>query len=198
MVLGLFVEQKGWAARSRSVSLYIHSTLNTIFAWIFRSRWERWITWTSRSTWETRPCRLVYDTFQLQIEQFFLFFCFFSFSCANSVVISIIIMCFQLDPYDCRVEFDVAYNKNCSNKFVGSYLCAFYHILQEKTSRLYHIRCLARRKTVAILRSYNRIYKSTMRSFIARQIANKRSRVQNGFDQILPKRSGYEIEFRIW
>ena len=126
------------------------------------------------------------------------FFFFFSFSCANSVIISIIIMCFQLDPYDCRVEFDVAYNKNCSNKFVGSYLCAFYHILQEKTSRLYHIRCLARRKTVAILRSYNRIYKSTMRSFIARQIANKRSRVQNGFDQILPKRSGYEIEFRIW
>ena len=192
MVLGLFVEQKRWAARCRSVSLYIHPSLNTSFAWIFRSRWERWITWTSRSTWETRPCRLVY----FSIANWTVFF--FSFSFASSVIISTIIMCFQLDPYDCRVEFDVVQNKNCSNKFVGSYLCAFYHILQEKTSRLYHIRCLARRKTVAILRSYNRIYKSTMRSFIARQIANKRSRVQNGFDQILPKRSGYEIEFRIW
>ena len=129
---------------------------------------------------------------------FFVLFCFFfSFSFASSVIISIIIMCFQLVPYECRVEFDVAYNKNCSNKFVGSYLCAFYRIFARENVRA-HIRCLARRKTVAILRSYNRIYKSTMRSFIACQIANKRSRVQNGFDQILPKRSGYEIKFRIW
>ena len=60
MVLGLFVEQKRWAARCRSVYLYTHPSLNTSFAWIFRSRWERWITRTSRSTWETRPCRLVY------------------------------------------------------------------------------------------------------------------------------------------
>ena len=31
-----------------------------------------------------------------------------SFSFSSSVIISIIIMGFQLDPYDCRVEFDVA------------------------------------------------------------------------------------------
>ena len=35
-------------------------------------------------------------------------FFFFSFSFASSVIISIIIMGFQLDPYDCHVEFDVA------------------------------------------------------------------------------------------
>ena len=32
---------------------------------------------------------------------------FYLFSFASSVIISIIIMCFQLDPYDCRVKFDV-------------------------------------------------------------------------------------------
>ena len=197
MVLGLFVEQKRWAARSRSVSLYIHSTLNTIFAWIFRSRWERWITWTSWSTWETRPCRLVYDTFQLQIEQFFLFFVFFFIQlcqfCNNkynnnvlptrSIWMSRWIWCCIQQKVQQQIRWFIL-------------MCVLPHFARENVRA--HIRCLARRKTVAILRSYNRIYKSTMRSFIACQIANKRSRVQNGFDQILPKRSGYEIKFRIW
>ena len=105
-------------------------------------------------------------------------------------------MCFQLVPYDCRVEFDVGIQQKLQQQIRWFILmCVLPHFARENVTA--HIRCLARRKTVAILRSYNRIYKSTMRSFIACQIANKRSREQNGFDQILPKRSGYEIKFRI-
>ena len=47
---------------------------------------------------------------------------------------------------NCHVEFDVKKNKN-NKKLVGSYLrCAYNHVLLEKTSRLYQIRCLTRRK----------------------------------------------------
>ena len=48
--------------------------------------------------------------------------------------------------FNCHVEFDVKKNKN-NKKLVGSYLrCAYNHVLLEKTSRLYQIRCLTRRK----------------------------------------------------
>ena len=47
---------------------------------------------------------------------------------------------------NCHVEFDVKENKNNKN-LVGSYLrCAYNYVLLEKTSRLYQIRCLTRRK----------------------------------------------------
>ena len=50
-----------------------------------------------------------------------------------------------------RADFDATNN----NKLFGSYLSSSYnHVLLEKTSQLYQIRCLTGRNTAAILRIY--------------------------------------------
>ena len=55
------------------------------------------------------------------------------------------------------------------------------HVLSKKTSCLYQIRCLTHLKEASILRIY-----LSMHSFITRHIPDRQSRVQIGFDQILP------------
>ena len=51
---------------------------------------------------QARPVSLL---FNCRLNSFFYYYYLFSFT--SPVIISIIIMCFQLDLYDCRVEFDV-------------------------------------------------------------------------------------------
>ena len=67
-----------------------------------------------------------------------------------------------------RAEFDVT-----NNKLVGSYLRPSYnHVLLEKTSRLYQIRCLTCRNTAAILKIY---FKNAI--FLACHIPDRRDHV---------------------